>query len=325
MPDQKNNIREIRKISAKEAFSHEEQDFTPWLEDNINKLSDDSLLGFGLTNVQREKNVEGYRADLVAEDEYEGRTVIIENQLDNSDADHLGRSLVYAAGTGADVIVWISGTIEEAHANTVRMLNERTHDDFSIFAIEVGLIQVGEAESYGIDFTPIVKPSDWNKPAPEIGVKKRFWREFRGLARENDLSNYAKRSERSAASYHIPLEYLSETYIRPTADSRKDLLHVIVRVHDREFVGDQEKEDKFRKAFARNGGNRNADVSSENLIFEKTPENTFDKIRLQYDDPGHLDIEDTEKWTEYHSWVLDVVQAFDHTLQALSEENLIKK
>lgn len=325
MDGQGSGIEEIKTAPITEAFPHEEEDFTPWLEDHIDKLSDESLLGFGLTNVQREKNVEGYRADLVAEDEYEGRTVVIENQFNDSDPDHLGRSLVYAAGTGADVIVWISEKIEEAHANTVRMLNDRTYDEFSIFAVEVKLVQIGDSPPYGVNFEPIVKPSDWNKPEPEVGTQERFWKEFRRLAREEDHVEYARRSERSSPSYHIPLDYLSATYLRPTADSRRDLLHVVVRVRDRSFVGNPEKEETFREVFISDVENQGGNISSSELIFEQTPENKFDKIRLQYDDPGQFKLGETEKWKEYHSWLLDAVHVLDYTLRDLSEQGLIKK
>lgn len=45
--------------------------------------------------------------DILASTVNVGRTVVMENQLGSSDHDHLGKSIAYAAGVDADIIVWI--------------------------------------------------------------------------------------------------------------------------------------------------------------------------------------------------------------------------
>lgn len=49
--------------------------------------------------------------------------MIIENQLGNSDGDHLGRLLIYAAGKDADTVIWIAKDFEDEHWLVLQWLN----------------------------------------------------------------------------------------------------------------------------------------------------------------------------------------------------------
>lgn len=60
------------------------------------------MLGLSLVSAEREQNAGAFSVDLVAEDE-EGRTVVIENQLERSNHDHLGKLITYTAMTDAHV------------------------------------------------------------------------------------------------------------------------------------------------------------------------------------------------------------------------------
>jgi RecB family endonuclease NucS len=62
----------------REVWKHEANDFTKWLEENLEVLSE--TIDVKLSNVEREKNAGDFSVDLVAEDET-GNPVIIENQL----------------------------------------------------------------------------------------------------------------------------------------------------------------------------------------------------------------------------------------------------
>ena len=58
-------------------------------------------------DVDKEAYVGSYRCDIVAKDETTQTKVIIENQLEQSNHDHLGKIITYASGLDAKVIVWI--------------------------------------------------------------------------------------------------------------------------------------------------------------------------------------------------------------------------
>ena len=99
------SIGRITRVKLREVWKHEALDFTTWLEDNTDVLNE--VLDFNLVSVEREKAAGDFSVDLVGEDE-DGQTVIIENQLEKSDHDHLGKVLTYLAAMDARAAVWIS-------------------------------------------------------------------------------------------------------------------------------------------------------------------------------------------------------------------------
>lgn len=73
-------IGKLKKVPLREIWRHEAQDFTTWLAENIDTLSEE--IGIPLSIISREKPVGDFSLDLVAEDS-DGQIVIIENQLGN--------------------------------------------------------------------------------------------------------------------------------------------------------------------------------------------------------------------------------------------------
>ena len=57
------------------------------------------ILGLTLIDVDKEVYVGPYRCDLVAKDETSGITVIVENQLEGTNHDHLGKVITYCFWT----------------------------------------------------------------------------------------------------------------------------------------------------------------------------------------------------------------------------------
>ncbi len=86
----------------RDVWKREESDFSTWLEQNIDTLSD--ALGFNLSVLQREKPAGAFQVDLVAEDEA-GQLVVIENQLGPTDHDHFGKLLTYLTNLEAKIAI----------------------------------------------------------------------------------------------------------------------------------------------------------------------------------------------------------------------------
>lgn len=83
----------LKKIDLREEWKNEASDFTSWLaqEENLRLLSDE--IGIDIAFIQKEANVGKFLVDILAEEENSGRKVVIENQLEVTNHDHLGKLL----------------------------------------------------------------------------------------------------------------------------------------------------------------------------------------------------------------------------------------
>ena len=152
----------MKEINVKELWGHEQYDFSNWLakEENIELLND--ILGLTLVDVNKEVYVGAYRCDLVARDETTGIKVIIENQLEPSNHDHLGKIITYASGLDANVVVWIVTRAREEHRSAIEWLNNNTGNDLNFFLIELHAYTIGDSLP-APKFETIEKPNGFIK------------------------------------------------------------------------------------------------------------------------------------------------------------------
>ncbi len=99
-------IGKLKKHELRKIWKNEATDFTAWLEENLESLSE--ALGSELTLVKREHQIGSFSADIVATDE-SGQKVIIENQLEKTDHTYLGQIITYVSNLVAKSVIWISG------------------------------------------------------------------------------------------------------------------------------------------------------------------------------------------------------------------------
>jgi len=92
--------------------------------------------------------------------------VIIENQLEKSDHDHLGKLITYLAAFDAKVAIWIVAAARQEHIQAVSWLNENKEANFYLIQIEG--IKIGDSAPAPL-FTTIVEPSEELK---RIGIVK---------------------------------------------------------------------------------------------------------------------------------------------------------
>ena len=86
-------------VSVRNIWMDEAKDFTPWLAENPDLLGE--ALGMDLRLEATEAAVGQYKADLVYVEDTTERRVVVENLFRDTDHDHLGKLLTYAAGLGA--------------------------------------------------------------------------------------------------------------------------------------------------------------------------------------------------------------------------------
>src|SRR5204863_9816437 len=108
---------ELREVDARTIWPNEEYNFTPWLAENISRLS--RVIGIDIEVLEVERRIGTYELDIYAIDRTNNVIVIIENQLTESDHGHLGQLITYAAGLDAKVIVWIATRVRDEHRAAV--------------------------------------------------------------------------------------------------------------------------------------------------------------------------------------------------------------
>lgn len=172
----------LKEIDLRQVWTHEQYDFSKWLasEDNIRELGD--TLNLSLTDIETEKFVGNYRCDILCKDELTGKNVLIENQLESTNHEHLGKIITYASGLDASVVIWIVGFARDEHASAIEWLNKHTDDELSFFLVEVHAYQIGDSVPAPM-FKIIEQPND-------------FAKNVRTLSRKTDLNeSQSKRLE----------------------------------------------------------------------------------------------------------------------------------
>mgnify|MGYP004600310383 FL=1 len=156
------NIGKLKEVDIRNLWKHEQYDFSEWLSQSENiKLLDD-VLGLTLTDITKEAYVGSYRCDIFAKDESSGIKVIIENQLEASNHDHLGKIITYASGLDAEVIVWIVKQAKEEHRSAIEWLNNNTNSNINFFLIELHAYTI-ENSIPAPFFEVIEKPNEFIK------------------------------------------------------------------------------------------------------------------------------------------------------------------
>jgi hypothetical protein len=146
----------IERVPLREVWPHEAFDFTVWLEKNIDLLNDYLAPPIEPDSVSRETAAGAFAVDLVAEDA-DGEIVIVENQLERSNHDHLGKLVTYAAALSAKTVVWIVAEPRDEHVRAISWLNDARLAAFWLFKIEA--IRIGDSLP-APSLTKIVGPAE---------------------------------------------------------------------------------------------------------------------------------------------------------------------
>jgi hypothetical protein len=155
------------RVPIRQIWPSEEQDFTPWLANDLRHLE---VLGLGpLSFVGIEVRIPDTdrKLDILAELP-DGRRVAIENQYGKADHDHLTRGLAYAAGIQAAALVIVAEQHAPEFVAVADYLNrcaETTEDAFPVFLVTIMVERLA-----GIDlpyrmprFEVVTRPNSWRK------------------------------------------------------------------------------------------------------------------------------------------------------------------
>lgn len=206
-------IGRFKKVALREIWKHEALDFTNWLadENNLSLLSEE--LGIELVNAQTEVSVGKFAVDILAEDD-RSHKVIIENQLEATNHDHLGKIITYAAGLQAETIIWVVSRARQEHEQAINWLNENTTESANFFLIQLEAWKI-DTSAPAPKFNIIAKPNDWAKTirstsssnkVRELQLKQQeFWTKFRDYAEENSKAINSWQKPRPQHWYDISI------------------------------------------------------------------------------------------------------------------------
>ena len=138
-------LSKIKRVDLRKVWKNEALDFTTWLaeSENLELLSEEIEIEISL--IQTEASVGKFKVDILAEENNTGRKIVIENQLDLTDHDHLGKIITYASGLDAEIVIWIVQSVRDEHKQAIDWLNEHTDQKVNIFAIQMEVWQIAES------------------------------------------------------------------------------------------------------------------------------------------------------------------------------------
>jgi Domain of unknown function (DUF4268) len=178
----------LQLLDVRASWPDEARYFTPWLAtaEGIGLLAQE--LGVELAVEGIEVAVGPYSADILARDLTSNALVVIENQLDKTDHDHLGKVLTYAAVLGATSVIWIARAFTEEHRKTLEWLNDLTKGDLTLYGVELQVWRIDDSRPsprFEVVCRPneIVRQAAMAREAEEFSDTRRlqfeFWTEVR--------------------------------------------------------------------------------------------------------------------------------------------------
>ncbi len=310
----------LKRISIRKYFPSESSDFTPWLatDENISNLS--TAIGIELEVENTEVSVGPYSADILAKDTGTGKYVIIENQLEKTNHDHLGKAITYGSVLDASAIIWIASEFTEEHKKALDWLNDHTTNEISFFGVKVELWQIDNSKPaliFNVISNPIniIRQTALKKATGDLSEARRlqleFWTEFRNrLLKTKALPSV----QTPRPQYWFDIS-LGKSYINlsTTANTYDKKIGVRVYISNKiaEIALPELEKDK---------------VEIEKEIGEKLEWNPFpDKMDKIISLSIDADIWKKDKWDDYLSWLTETVvkfrKAFSNRVKKLDLSN----
>ncbi|WP_049996229.1 DUF4268 domain-containing protein [Halococcus sediminicola] len=299
--------------NVREYWKHEAHNFTPWLANSIRDEEGsylEDVLGLDLEVIETERSVGRYNLDILAEVVDDSRQVVIENQLEQSDHDHLGKSIAYAAGVDADIIVWIAPEFSDEHRDAFQWLNQNSREGIDLFAVRLEVWKISDSPP-AIRLNPVEDPSEWKEKAQrsdgEISdvkqLQEEFWTQFRDRI-EHSSTRLRSRTPKARHYYSNPIGK-GGFHISFVNLFEEDILCLDLIIEDNEeaFWELKDEEDAIER-----------ELECE-VEWEEPRETRGGNMRSNLRITRHADLENREKWEEYLDWLLEYGDRFHNVFR----------
>lgn len=305
-------------VDIRDVWRHEAYDFTTWLLDNVDVLSE--ALGMDLELTRAEHAVGRFSLDLIGTDLASGDVVIIENQLEKTNHGHLGQLLTYAGGTDPATIVWCSPSFQEEHRAALDWLNEHTDERTRFFGIEIAAVRIDDSRPAPL-FRVVAKPNDWTKQVhteraaasasltPREEANLHFWGELLRRIKERH-PDWTRATAGSKQSW-IALPY---------GTSGVSYGLVFSRTHPRVelYIGspDAERNMQLFEKFLAHRDLLDSRVGT-GVTYEPLPGRTACRIAYERDEPG--DVLDSGQHDALMDWFITTLERFRPATQEIKD------
>ena len=310
-----NELGRLERVELRDVWPNEATDFTPWLaeEENLSLLADTLNMELELEGSEVRLGFGGI-VDLLCRNPENDSRVMIENQVKETDSDHLGRILEYMAGLDAVTVIWIAKSFEDEHRAVFDRLNEITEERFRFFGVEIELWRIGDSLP-APEFNIVSKPNDWirtvsqesqraaNENLSETQLQqKRFW---------TGLREYIDRTG-SPVRCPLPgkLNFLIFSIGRTKFSMEAWLGRRAREVGIRIYTAGPDATAHFHLLMR-----DRAEIErecEEQLEWEELPQHERSRISLRKSDTDPTDEAD---WRNQHAWLAEKLELFDRVFR----------
>lgn len=289
------SLKEVKDLRS--VWPHEALDFTPWLAENIDFLGE--TLGLDIAVEETESSVGSFNVDILAFEVGTDRKIIIENQLEDTNHDHLGKIITYASGKDADIIIWVVKHAREEHKAAIEWLNNHTDEKIEFFLCEIKLFRIGESQ-IAPSFVIVEKPNDWTKEIkiitttnPTQQQRLEYWQAFNDYAFQN--AEFAKcfNKRKPSTDHWMSLSIGSSAcHIDISRIQKRKMLEVEIYIN--------EDKELFHSLYS----NKAEIEATAGLKFDwrELPERKASRIIIE----RKADLDNENEWFQQFEWIMSV-------------------
>lgn len=292
-------------------WRHEALDFTPWLaeEDNIAILG--NAIGIEISEVSTEAPVGGFSADIIAKETGTGRIIVIENQLEDSNHDHLGKIITYASGRDASIIIWIVKNAREEHKKAIEWLNNSMDDNIDLFLIQIELWKINDSAP-APRFNVLEQPNTWAKEVKKIShemsdtmvFKLDYWTEFSDTVfKDYEFSRLFNKRKASTDHWYSVNAGNSEFHFSFLLNTVKDIIAVECYISN--------NKDLFHQFYSNKEKIEN--IIGSPLDWRELPERKASRILIE----KKVNLKDKNHWKSQFNWMKEMGIKFNKAFKSV--------
>lgn len=305
----------LEEVPLRDIWPHEALNFTKWLaqEENIELLSNE--LNIDIEVIDTEVPAGKYRLDILARSS-DDETIVIENQLEHTNHDHLGKIITYASGLDATTIIWIVENVEEEHRQAVNWLNEHLDDTINIFLCKLRLFRINNSPA-APKFQIICEPNNWSKAVKKVNDNIDSETDLLKLEYWTKLTDYIKQHPELHLKERKPTKY--NYYDIKLTDVKSSLAHLSLTVNTQKKhiltqIWIEDNNELFEYLF------NHKELIEEELGIELFWRNKENNKSSSIGIIRNIDSTNKDNWDECIKWHMDMAEKFNKVFAPIVKE-----